>query len=121
MIALLNEFLLAADASLAASIVLKATVVTALGLFGALLLRGRRAALRHAVLAAAFGVLVVLPAGAIFAPAVRIPVQATSVPAAPVFSSLADSSHDTRAPLTISAPSNVPVKSRAPRSPPDWR
>ena len=105
MIALLYEFLLAAGASLAGSIVLKATVVAALGLFGAWLLRGRRAALRHAILAGAFAVLVVLPAGAIFAPPVRIAVNPTSAPSAAVFSSSADSSRNTPAPLTISAPS----------------
>lgn len=105
MIALLDEFLLAAGASLVGSILVKATIVAALGLFGAWLLRGRRAALRHAVLAAAFGVLLVLPAGAIFAPPVRIAVNARSAPSAAVFSSSADSSRNTPAPLTISAPS----------------
>ena len=41
--------------SLAASIVLKATIVMAMGLIGALLARRSRAAIRHLLLAAAFG------------------------------------------------------------------
>ena len=63
-----NETTLALGNSLAASIVLKATFTTALALFGAWLARRRRAAVRHALLRAAFGILLVLPIACIVAP-----------------------------------------------------
>ncbi|SPE27873.1 membrane hypothetical protein [Candidatus Sulfopaludibacter sp. SbA3] len=61
--------------SLAASVVVKVTVTTAMALAGAWLARRRRAAERHALLAAAFGVLLVLPVASIVAPPVRIAVR----------------------------------------------
>jgi hypothetical protein len=57
----INGLMLAVSSSPAASIVAKVTVTTALGLIGAWLARRSRAAVRHALLAAAFGVLLVLP------------------------------------------------------------
>ncbi len=70
----INGAMLAVSSSLAASIVAKATVTTALALIGARLARRSRAAVRHALLAAAFGVLLVLPVASIVAPPVRIAV-----------------------------------------------
>ncbi len=58
----------------ALSILVKATIVTALALGCARLARGNRAAVRHLVLAAAFAVLLLLPMASLFAPSVRIPV-----------------------------------------------
>jgi len=70
----INEALLAVGSSPAASMVAKATFTTALGLSVARLARGSRAAVRHAVLAAAFGVLLLLPIASVVAPPVRIAV-----------------------------------------------
>jgi hypothetical protein len=59
---------------LAVSIVMKATVVVAVGLGGAWLARGSRASVRHAVLAASFAVLLGLPIASMVAPPVRVAV-----------------------------------------------
>jgi TonB family protein len=72
----INEAMLAVSGSLPASIVVKVTVTTALGLIGAWLARGSRAAVRHTLLAAAFAVLLALPAGSILASPIRIAVKA---------------------------------------------
>jgi uncharacterized protein (TIGR03435 family) len=76
MISALHEFVLAVGSSLPASVVTKATVIAALGLIGARLARRSRAALRHVLLAAMFGVLLLLPAASILTPTVRIAVPA---------------------------------------------
>ncbi len=83
MIPVINGVMLAVSSSLAVSIVAKATVATAtvataLGLIGARLARRSRAALRHALLAAAFGVLLALPVASIVAPPIRIAVPAVA-------------------------------------------
>src|SRR5580700_5096737 len=78
MMPVLNEVMLAVSSSLAASIVLKATVATALALIGAWVARRSRAAVRHALLAAAFGVLLALPIASIVTPPVRIEVPAAA-------------------------------------------
>ncbi|HTX34095.1 MAG TPA: TonB family protein [Bryobacteraceae bacterium] len=72
----IHEVMLAVSSSLAASILAKATVAAALGLVGAQLARRSRAAVRHAVLAAAFGALLALPVASVVAPPVRIVVPA---------------------------------------------
>jgi TonB family protein len=72
----IGQIMLAVSSSLAASIVAKVTVTTALALIGAWLARRSRAAVRHALLAAAFAVLLVLPAASIVAPPVRITLPA---------------------------------------------
>src|SRR5580700_12114598 len=78
MMPVVNGVMLAVSSSLAVSIVAKATVATALGLIGARLARRSRAALRHALLAAAFGVLLALPVASIVAPPIRIAVPAVA-------------------------------------------
>ena len=60
--------------STAVSIVLTATVVAAAGLMGAWLARGNRAAVRHAVLAASFAVLLGLPMASMVVPPVHVAV-----------------------------------------------
>jgi TonB family protein len=70
--------MLAVSSSLAASIAVKATVAAALGLICAWFARSSRAATRHAMLAAAFGVLLMLPIASIVAPAVRIAVPSAA-------------------------------------------
>jgi len=78
MMPFINGVTLAVSSSLAGSIVAKVTVTTALGLFGARLARKNRAAHRHALLAAAFGVLLVLPIVSIVAPPVSIAMPAAA-------------------------------------------
>ena len=66
------EGILAVSGSLAAAILVKVTVTMALALVLVRLARGSRAAVRHAVLAAAFGAILALPAASILAPPIRI-------------------------------------------------
>jgi TonB family protein len=74
----INGFILAVSSSLAASILAKATVVIALSLMGSWLARRNRAAVRHVLLAAAFGVLIALPLASLVAPPVRLVVQSVT-------------------------------------------
>jgi beta-lactamase regulating signal transducer with metallopeptidase domain len=78
MMPVIDGAVLAASSLLAASIVVKATVATALAFIGARLARRSRAAVRHALLAAAFGVLLALPIASIVTPPVRIAVPAAA-------------------------------------------
>jgi bla regulator protein BlaR1 len=68
----INEVMLAISSSLATSIVAKVTITTALGLAAAWVARGNRAAIRHALLAATFGVILLLPVVSLMAPQVHI-------------------------------------------------
>jgi beta-lactamase regulating signal transducer with metallopeptidase domain len=72
MIPTINELMVAVGSSLAAAIVAKVTVITALALFAAWLARGSRAAVRHALLAAAFGVTLLLPIASVLVPTVHL-------------------------------------------------
>jgi uncharacterized protein (TIGR03435 family) len=84
MMPLIADAVLAVGSSAAASIVIKVTVTTGLALAGARLARRSRAAVRHVLLAAAFGVLVVLPIAAAVVPSVRVEVPfAAQEPAVP--------------------------------------
>src|SRR6266704_870873 len=74
MMAFINGLILAMDSSLVALIVVKATIIVALALTGTCLARRSRAAVRHALLAAGFGMLLVLPIASVIAPPVRIAV-----------------------------------------------
>ena len=78
MMPVMHEVVLAISSSLVASIVVKATIAMALGLIGAWFARRNRAAVRHALLAASFGVLLVLPVASIVTPPVRIVVPAVA-------------------------------------------
>lgn len=78
MIPAINEMMLAVSSSVAASIAVKATVLLALGLIGTSMARTSRAALRHALLAAVFAMLVVLPVACLLAPPLRIEVPVTA-------------------------------------------
>ena len=60
----------------AASILLKVTVILALALAGTRLARHSRAAVRHVLLAASFGALLILPIASFVAPTVRIAMPA---------------------------------------------
>jgi bla regulator protein blaR1 len=92
MIPVINGLMLAVSGSPAASIAAKATVAAALGLTGVWLARSSRAAVRHALLAAAFAVLLALPVASLVAPPVRIVVPAPAeAPVVPVSSAVAGS------------------------------
>ena len=75
MLPLLRELVLALGGSLPASIAVKATIIAALALIGTRLARRSRAAVRHVLLAAAFGALLLLPVASMVAPPVRIAVR----------------------------------------------
>src|SRR5438105_2588059 len=82
MIPAINEVMLAIGSSLAASIVAKVTVIMALAIFAAWLARGGRAAVRHALLAAAFGVTLLLPLASVLLPSIYLGVIHLGVPVA---------------------------------------
>jgi bla regulator protein blaR1 len=68
----IREFLFAVSESLAASIIAKVSVITALGLLAVWLARGNRAAVRHALLAAVFGVMFLLPVASVLMPPLHV-------------------------------------------------
>ena len=78
----IDRAMLAFGGSMAASTLFKATVAIALALAGVRLAHRSRAAVRHAMLAVAFGVLLVLPIACIVSAPVRIavPVAVDAVP-----------------------------------------
>ncbi len=72
----INQVMLAGSSSLAASMVVKATLLVTLGLIGSAIAGRSRASVRHSLLAATFGVLLLLPVAAVVAPPVRLVVHA---------------------------------------------
>lgn len=98
MMPLIDRVMLAVGGSLAASVITKATIATALALVSVRLARRSRAAIRYALLAVAFGVLLALPVASVVARPFDIAVRvATQAPLGPP-----------------SAPSPGPVSTRAP-------
>jgi TonB family protein len=85
----IDRAMLAVGGSLAASTLVKATVATALALIGARLAYRSRAAVRHALLAAAFGVLLALPVACIVVAPVRIAVPVVARAASPTAGAIA--------------------------------
>src|SRR6267154_1674719 len=81
---IINGVMLLLSSSLAASILGKATVIAAMGLMGAWLTRRNRAAVRHAVLAASFAVLLALPIASTLIKPVRIALPASTQDWAPL-------------------------------------
>jgi hypothetical protein len=77
---LVSRAIVAISSSPALSIVVKITAIMTLALFAARLARGSRAAVRHALLAAVFGVTLVMPIASLVAPPVHVavPVMAKS-------------------------------------------
>jgi uncharacterized protein (TIGR03435 family) len=90
MMRILSEIVVALSASPAISLLAKGTVVLALGLVGVWLARNGRAALRHALLASAFSVLLALPVVSFLATPVKVamPVTAGDSMVLPLFDSL---------------------------------
>ncbi len=66
--------------ALLVSILIKATVIAAIGLAAAWMARHKRAALRHAILAATFAMLLALPVACVAIPAFRISIPARTEP-----------------------------------------
>src|SRR5580692_11449973 len=81
---IIDGVMLLLSSSLAASILGKATVIVTLGLMGARLTRRSRAAVRHAVLAASFAVLLALPIASTLIKPVRIALPASTQEWAPL-------------------------------------
>ena len=74
MMRILSEIVVTLSASAVMSLMVKGTAVVAFGLMSAWLARRGRAAVRHALLASAFGVLLALPVVSLIAPSVTISV-----------------------------------------------
>jgi bla regulator protein BlaR1 len=86
MMQIISEAVVAIGDSFALSLVIKATVVAALALIGARMIRGSRASVRHLLLAAVFIVLLALPFGAWIVPSIQVEVPALQrlVPSPPI-------------------------------------
>jgi uncharacterized protein (TIGR03435 family) len=69
--------MLAVSNSLAGWIVVKVTIAAALGLLATWLARGNRAAVRHALLAATFGVMILVPAATLLMPPLHVGLPVT--------------------------------------------
>jgi TonB family protein len=74
----MRDAVLALSNSIASSIAIKATVILLLGILGVSLLRGTRAAVRHALLAATFAALLLLPLVSAVVPPMRIGMRTAS-------------------------------------------
>ncbi len=72
----IRESLFAVSNSLAVAIIAKVTITTVLGLLAAWLARYNRAAVRHALLAATFGAMLLLPAASLLMPPLPVGVPA---------------------------------------------
>jgi uncharacterized protein (TIGR03435 family) len=99
----LNSLIFLVGGSAAISIVVKATVIAALGLVGAWLGRGSRAAVRHAVLAACFAALLGLPVASLLIPPMHLAVVQAPTVAFP-FAEAVDTTLPS-APMNVNAPS----------------
>src|SRR5580700_778586 len=87
MMRILNEIVVTLSASAVMSLMIKGTAIAAFGLMSAWLARRGRAAVRHALLASAFGLLLALPVVSSIAPPVTIgvPVAASDSVILPLF------------------------------------
>ena len=92
MMPVINGAVLAITHSLGASIVVKMTVMTTLGLVAYWLTRRNRAAVRHAAIAATFGATLLLPIASIVAPPVHVavPVRGLKPAALPLVANTID-------------------------------
>jgi len=78
----IDQALLAVSSSLAASVVVKATIVITITLIAVRLASRSRASIRHAILAAGFAVLLALPIAAVTVPPIHVALAVTPGPAA---------------------------------------
>jgi uncharacterized protein (TIGR03435 family) len=95
-------------------ILLEVTVVLALALAGTRLARKSRAAVRHIVLAAAFGVVLMLPLASLVAPSVRVEVPA-AVHAVIAPLDLEPTAAEPDRPLDLDVPAAARTSARSPR------
>jgi hypothetical protein len=107
----MNAAMFAVSSSPVVAVLAKITVSTALGLLAARLLRGSRASVRHAILAATFGALLLIPAATVVAPPIRFAVSITG------------QSHSLPVPLPIAIGANLQVPVTSPVTPASraWR
>jgi bla regulator protein blaR1 len=115
MILTLKGVVLALSSSLAVSIVAKATVALALTFLVTWPTRRSRAAVRHALLAAAFGVLLVLPIASLIAPPIRVAVLLSAqdrTPMTPVAGSIQTIQPAALADAGVGVPAVAPLWSR---------
>jgi len=87
-----------------AILLVKVTIALALGLLAVRIARGSRAALRHAILAVTFGVLLILPISLIRIPRLEIPVQSSPRTALVLPAATAAYSFDARLAAPLRAP-----------------
>ena len=118
MMRILSEIVVTLSVSAVMPLMIKGTAVVAFGLMSAWLARRGRAAVRHALLASAFGVLLALPVVSLIAPPVTIsvPVAASDSVILPLFrfQSLATSSARTRRRISgAPAQPGLPLRSLA--------
>jgi len=100
---------------IAAGLLIKITVVSMLALAGAWALRGSRAAARHALLAAGFASLCVLPVASLIGPTVAVPVEIAAI--APIPPAIVDPVED---PAAARAAAAVSITTDADRPAFDW-
>lgn len=80
----INGAVLALSSSLAASTVARVTLITTMALAATWLARWNRSAVRHAILAASFAALLVVPAASLLVPPVRIAIARETAASSPV-------------------------------------
>ena len=110
----IDRLILTASSSMPASILVKATLLLVLGLSATAIARRARAAVRHALLCAAFGVLLLVPVASVVVPAVRIevPVAAQQAPEANSPAMPGD--------MISNVSSSIPLHAPATNARPDW-
>src|SRR5438309_7603328 len=75
---------------IAAAMLLKVTVILIVALVGTWFARRSRAAVRHALLAAAFFVILVLPIASVIVPSIQVPVPIAAQNVSPVIDAFVD-------------------------------
>jgi bla regulator protein blaR1 len=108
----ISNAILAISDSLAASIVVKATIVISIALITARMAHRSRASIRHAILAAGFAVLLALPLAAILAPPLHIALPVAQSSSTLPTNSVQSFDETSLAPAATNAPSSA-AKSEA--------
>jgi bla regulator protein BlaR1 len=112
MMARLDSLLIAATANVALAVLLKATLTTTLALGAVRAAARSRAAVRHVLLVAAFGVLLVLPVAAALVPAMTIAVPVT-LGAAPAVDITRSDVSETQAVMPVTDAPNASLRAAA--------
>jgi uncharacterized protein (TIGR03435 family) len=116
MIRMIGEIAIAVSGSLALSLVIKATVVSAGTLIAVQTARRSRASVRHALLATAFLLLLMLPAVSVALPPreVFVPIAQAGTMVAPVGQTLPDTVVPVARPVDVQGPTAAPASDRLP-------